>query len=270
MSKFQRENKMEERVDAVIMAGGMLDEADPLSEYVQVSKKSLIKIAGKEMVRYVAEAAAGSSRVGRTFVVGLSPEDGVEFATPVEYVEATGGMLDNIVAGIERVMEVDPGVERVVIITADLPLLTTAMVDYFIDTCLETDHDLHYTVVEKSAIEACFPGSRRSFVPLRSGSFAGGDINMVKVSVLQANLPLVRQAMGFRKNVWQQVRLLGFGTLIKFAFRRLTIADAERVAGRALGCQGRAIITPYPEMGMDVDKPHQLDIVRAILEGRPA
>jgi len=261
---------MEERFDAVILAGGAPDKADPLLEYAQAQKKPLIKIAGKEMVRYVAEAAAGSSRVERTFVVGLSPEDGVEFALPVEYVEATGDMLDNVVAGMERVMEVDPGVERVVIISADIPLLTTEMVDYFIDTCLETDHDLYYTVVEKSTIEARFPGSRRSFVPLRGGSFAGGDINMTKVSAIQTNLPLARQAMGFRKNVWQQVRLLGFGTLTKFAFRRLSITDAERVASRALGCRGRAIITPYPEMGMDVDKPHQLDIVRAILEGGPA
>jgi len=267
-----------ERIDAVILAGGAPEttdsKADPLLEYAQVQKKPLIKIAGKEMVRYVAEAIAGSSRVGRVFIVGLSPEDGVEFAVPVEYVEASGkprdgDMLDSIVAGMERVMEVDPGIERVVIISADIPLLTTEMVDYFIDACLETDHDLCYTVVEKSAIEARFPGSRRSFVPLRGGSFAGGDIHVVNVSALQANLPLIRQAMGFRKNVWQQVRLLGFGTLIRFAFRRLTIADAERVAGRALGCSSRAIITPYPEMGMDVDKPHQLDIVRAILEGRP-
>jgi molybdopterin-guanine dinucleotide biosynthesis protein A len=261
---------MAERFNVVILAGGVFDEANPLLEYAQVQKKPLIKIAGKEMVRYVAEAAAGSSRVERTFVVGLSPEDGVGFALPVEYVEATGDMLDNVVAGIERVIEVDPDVERVVIGSADIPLLTTEMVDYFIDACLETDHDLYYTVVEKSAIEARFPGSGRSFVPLRGGSFAGGDINMVKVSALQANLSLARQAMGFRKNIWQQVRLLGFGTLIKFAFRRLTIADAERVASRALGCRGRAIITSYPEMGMDVDKPHQLDIVRAILEGGPA
>jgi molybdopterin-guanine dinucleotide biosynthesis protein A len=261
---------MEEKIDAVILAGGEPDKADPLLEYARVQKKPLIKIAGKEMVRYVVEAIAGSSRVGRIFIVGLSPEDGVEFAAPVEYVEAAGDMLDNTVAGIERVMEVDPDMERVVVSTADIPLLRTEMVDYFIDTCLETDHDLYYTIVEKSTMEARFPGSGRSFVPLHGGSFAGGDLNMAKVSVIQANLPLARQAVEARKNIWQQVRLLGFGTLIKFAFGRLTIADAERVASRALGCQGRAVITPYPEMGMDVDKPHQLDIARAILEGGPA
>jgi molybdopterin-guanine dinucleotide biosynthesis protein A len=259
---------MEERIDAVVLAGGASDKADPLLEYAQAQKKALIKIAGKEMVRYVMEAIASSSRVGRIFIVGLSPEDGVEFTTPVEYVEAAGTMLDNIVVGIERVMEMDPDIERVIISSADIPLLTTEMVDYFIDTCLETEHDVYYTVVEKSTMEARFPGSRRSFVPLRGGSFAGGDINMAKVSAIQANLPLARQALEFRKNFWQQVRLLGLGTLIKFAFRRLTIADAERVASRALGCQGRAIVTSYPEMGMDVDKPHQLDMVRATLEGR--
>lgn len=258
---------MGEKLDAVILAGGEPAKADPLLEYAQAQKKPLIKIAGKEMVRYVIEAIAGSSRIGHIFIVGLSPDDGVEFDTPVEYVEAAGSMLDNTVAGIERVMEVDPDVERVVICSADIPLLTTEMVDYFIDTCLETDHDLYYTIVEKSTMEARFPGSGRSFVPLRAGSFAGGDINMAKVSAIQANLHLARQISEARKNVWQQVRLLGVGTLIRFAFRRLTIADAERVASRALRCRGRAIVTRYPEMAMDVDKPHQLDMARAILEG---
>jgi molybdopterin-guanine dinucleotide biosynthesis protein A len=261
---------MRERIDAIILAGGEHDKVDPLLEYAHAQKKALVKIAGKEMVRYVVEAIARSARIGRIIIVGLSPDDGVEFAAPVEYVEAAGDMLDNTVAGIERVMEADPDVERVLLSSADIPLLTTEMVDYLIETCLETDHDVYYTIVEKSTMEARFPGSRRSFVPLRGGSFAGGDINMAKVSAIQANLHLARQISESRKNIWQQVKLLGFGTLIKFAFRRLTIADAERVAGRALGFQGRAIITPYPEMGMDVDKPHQLDMARAILAGRSA
>jgi len=266
----RKEETMEERIDAIVLAGGTPDKADPLLEYAQAQKKALIKIAGKEMVRHVVEAIAGSSRIERIIIVGLSPEDGVEFTAPVEYVEAAGDMLDNTVAGIERVMEVDPDVELVLLSSTDIPLLTTEMVDYLVDTCLETDHEVYYTIVEKSTMEARFPGSRRSFVPLRGGSFAGGDINMARVSAIQANLPLARQVSESRKNVWQQVRLLGVGTLIKFAFRRLTIADAERVVGRTLGFRGRAIVTPYPEMGMDVDKPHQLDMVRAILGGGPA
>jgi hypothetical protein len=32
---------------------------------------------------------------------------------------------------------------------------------------------------------------------------------------------------------------------------------------------GKAVISPYAELGMDVDKPHQLEIVRAELASTP-
>jgi hypothetical protein len=35
-----------------------------------------------------------------------------------------------------------------------------------------------------------------------------------------------------------------------------------------MGFRGRAILCPYAEMGMDVDKPFQLEIMREDLAGR--
>jgi hypothetical protein len=43
----------------------------------------------------------------------------------------------------------------------------------------------------------------------------------------------------------------------------------ERV-GRRLNLRGRAIISPYAEIAMDVDKPHQFDLLRADMEKRYA
>jgi hypothetical protein len=43
--------------------------------------------------------------------------------------------------------------------------------------------------------------------------------------------------------------------------RRITIDDAVKRVSNRLGLKGRAIISPYAEIGMDVDKPHQLEIV---------
>ena len=74
--------------------------------------------------------------------------------------------------------------------------------------------------------------------------------------------------MAARKSFWRQVRLIGLGFLVQFALRRLTVTDAERRVSEALNVRGRAVITPYAEMGMDVDKPRQLEIARAELEGR--
>jgi len=51
-------------------------------------------------------------------------------------------------------------------------------------------------------------------------------------------------------------------------FRRLTINDAVRRVARRLDITGRAVVCPYAEVGMDVDKPHQLEMLSAYLERR--
>jgi hypothetical protein len=59
--------------------------------------------------------------------------------------------------------------------------------------------------------------------------------------------------------------LIGPDIVFKFLFRSLTIDDViQRVADK-LRLRGRAILCPYPEIGMDVDKPHQLEIMRSFL-----
>jgi hypothetical protein len=44
--------------------------------------------------------------------------------------------------------------------------------------------------------------------------------------------------------------------------RRVTLEGAVKRASRRLKVKGRAIVCPYAEVGMDVDKPHQLEIMR--------
>jgi hypothetical protein len=53
---------------------------------------------------------------------------------------------------------------------------------------------------------------------------------------------------------------------LKFALGRLTIDETVQAAERAFGLHGRAIVSPDAALAMDVDKPHQLAQVRAILE----
>jgi GTP:adenosylcobinamide-phosphate guanylyltransferase len=268
-------------IHAVIPAGKSIGtQRDPLLEYVsaqgtgEVENKVLIPIAGREMIHYVAEAVAGSSRVGRMAIVGLSPEE-FGFTGPVEYVPARGGIFDNIAAGIDHLLadtdafpgQEDPAATLILVVSADMPLLTTEMVDYFIDACLPVDADIYYSVVERSVMEGRFPDAGRTFVRLRDGSFAGGDLLMLRPSVIQTNRQLYRELSASRKSAWQMVRLLGLGMIVRFLTRSLTVAQAEKKVSQTLGCRGKAIISPYAELGMDVDKPHQLDMVCRLLGG---
>lgn len=255
----------EPRYHAVVLAGSPPDRPDPLAAWKGVSKKSLIPVAGRAMVRWVVDALHGSGRIGAVVLVGLSPEDGVEFAGPVVYTPGGGSLLDNVLEGLDQVQALDPQAEKAVACSADIPLITPEVVRYFIATCEETDHDLYYPIVEEKVMEAQFPGSGRTFVPLKEGRFAGGDLYMVRIRAARANEPLARRLLEERKNYLAQVRLIGFLPLIKFLLRRLDIPEAERIAGRALRVSGRAICSRYAELGMDADKPHQLQMIEEVL-----
>jgi hypothetical protein len=78
----------------------------------------------------------------------------------------------------------------------------------------------------------------------------------------------LRSLVGSRKSALEQARIIGFGLLFRLLIRRLSLAEAERRVARGIGVRGRAVPFPHAEIGMDVDKPFQLEIVRTELEGR--
>ena len=65
-----------------------------------------------------------------------------------------------------------------------------------------------------------------------------------------------------RKNVFKQAALVGFDTLILLLLKMITLEGAVDKVTKRLNLNGRAVLCPYAEVGMDVDKPHQLEIIR--------
>ncbi len=253
---------------ALVLAGYSTDKPDPLAIAMGVERKSLIPVAGKPMVYWVVRALRESKRVDQIYIVGMGPEDHVDFGTEIVYIPNQNAHFDNIMAGVDAIKEHQPEAEFFLTASADIPTLQSKTVDWFIETCEKMDGDLFYSVVEKSVMEAAFPDSRRSYVPVVEGKFCGGDLFFVRRAVVHNNEQLVRELLAKRKSAFQQARLLGFKTIIKFLFRRLSIKDAEELSEQLLKATGHVIISPYADLGMDVDKPHQLEMVRAKMEKR--
>lgn len=251
------------------ISAGWDPENDPLAEYTQGKPKALIPIAGKPMIAHVVDALAGSRYVRHIVIVALDPANGVEFSVPVEYVPDAGGILENAEAGLRYALTHYPDLDGVLLCTSDIPTITAPIVDALIEECFRTDHDLYYTIVERSVMEKRFPGSRRSYVHLSDGDFAGGDILLARPGLVVTERELWGKLSAARKNALRQASLLGLWPFIKLITRRLSLAEAERRACKALNVRGRAVPFPYAEVGMDVDKPFQLEIVRAELEARP-
>ncbi|HEC34609.1 MAG TPA: hypothetical protein ENI37_07825 [Chloroflexi bacterium] len=254
---------------AVILAGHSAQEEDPLAAYSLGRPKGLIPIAGRPMIAYVVEALVGSRYVGPIIIVGLPAEERLPLPGIVHHLLSHGNILDNAEAGICYAFAQTPRPTGVLICSADLPLLTPAVVDQFVEECLNTSHDLYYSIVERSVMESRFPTSRRTYVRLVEGEFAGGDLLLVRAEAATANRELWQRLASARKSPIQQARMLGgLSPLIRFLARRMSLTEVEQRASRALRIRGRAVICPCPEVGMDVDKPFQLEIASAELEAR--
>jgi hypothetical protein len=219
------------------------------------------------MVQWVLDALSGATQVDRVVVVGLTPEDGIHCEKAVSYLPNQGHMLDNIQAGVNEILRLNPSARQVLAVTSDIPAVTSAMIDWTVETCLQTDHDLYYLVVERSLMESRFPGSNRSYVRLKELEVCGGDMNVIRAGIV-ADRRLWERMIAARKSALKQASFLGWDVLALLLLGRLTLDRAERMVSNRIGLRGRVIVSPYAEVAMDIDKPHQLEILRRDLAAR--
>jgi CTP:molybdopterin cytidylyltransferase MocA len=256
-------------MDALIVAGGIPGPEDPLYPLTQGRPKGLLELDGQPMLQWVVNAIEGASRVDHVVVVWPGPESSIRLGPRSRFLPDQGGMIANIRAGLEAIRSAHPQAKHALLSSGDIPSITPKMVDWRVQTVEEVDVDLDYAVVQRSVMDRVFPGSRRSFTPLKGIEVCGGDLNGLRVGIA-ADEALWNRLYAARKNAFKQASLLGFDLFLLAAFRRLTLDDAARLSSRRLGLQAHVTLCPYAEIGMDVDKPHQLEMVRHHLGARVA
>jgi len=257
-------------MDAVITAGGIPGPEDPLYEYTQGKSKALLEIAGKPMVQWVLDAVCASENIDHVVIIGLESDSALNCTKSVTYIPNQGAMLDNVRGGVFKVAEINPQADHVILVSSDIPALTTEMVDWAVQTAEAHDDDFYYNLITKEVMETRYPGSKRSFVKLKDVEVCGGDMNVVRVAAATGNDELWQKLISARKNPFKQAALFGYGTLILMLTRRLTLEDAVPRIEKQLGIKGHPVLCPFAELGMDVDKPYQYEILRKELEAKTA
>lgn len=248
--------------DAIVLAGGGPEPTlDPT-----VANKALIPIAGRSMIAYVLDALRGARGVGKIAVVGpesLPPD--VASRADVS-LPARGSMLDSLARGVEALAPR----AHVLAVAADLPLLSSAAVDAFLDACAGRDAGIYYSIVPREVTEQRYPGVRKTYVRMVEGTFCGGGLILFAPAVVERLRPLVARAVAARKRPWQLAQMLGVGTLVKLALGRLSVVEAEARASALAGITTRAVIVPHPEIALDVDgsHPETLALAREVLARR--
>ncbi len=255
-------------MDAVVIAGGIPQPDEPLYPYTQGKPKASLDICGKPMLQWVLDALGAARQVENVVLVGLPEGGGISCAKPLVFIPNQASMIENVLAGIKKASEINPAASNVLLSTSDIPGITPEMVDWEVDTTRTMDVDLCYNIVERAVIEKRYPGSRRTFTRLRGVEVCGADMHVVHTSVASLNPEIWERLIASRKNPVKQAAILGFDTLLLMLLRLITLDKAVSKVTARLHMTGKAIISPYAEMAMDVDKPHQLEMMRRDLARR--
>ena len=249
-------------MDAIVTAGGIPLPEDPLYSYTNGDSKALVDVAGKPMIQWVLDALGEAEHVDNVIIIGLSPKSEITCKKPTHFISNQGRMLANIVAGVNKSLELDPKTEYVLIASSDIPGINAKMVDWLIETCMETKEEIYYGVIPREVMETRYPGSNRTYTKLKDMQLCGADMHITHVSMATEHLDMWEELIGNRKSPLKLAATIGFGTLFLLLLGRLTLAITVKRVTERLGITGRPIIWEHAEPGMDVDKPHQLELLR--------
>ncbi len=249
--------------DVIILAGKKKNGV--LEAQFNVSTKALIPFNERPMILYVLDAVKGTPGVRNIVITG--PKDvliPVVSEDNIKLLPDRGGILENIE---EAIGYLDPSEDDfVLIITSDIPLITSEMISYFVNAAREYNADFYYPILRREICEEKFPETKRTYGTVKEGTFTGGNLFLVRAHAFMEARDILKKAISYRKKPWKLSKLLGLSFLIKFFAKRLTIPEVEDRAYELLGHRGKAIEVPYPEIGIDVDKESDYLIVQERLK----
>lgn len=243
-------------IDALVLAGSLNN--GPLQGVSTEKYEALIPIGPHSMLEYVLNALQNSSCVDRVLVAG-PPEIQEVLPKDTIWMRSADTMMENIQQGC-ALME-----GSFLLVTSDIPLLTPQAVQGFLDLCGENQEDLYFPLVPRPLVEKNFPGSKRTYVHFKEGVFTGGNLFLVNPRVVPACLRIGQELIALRKKPWALARRVGYSLLLKLILQRLALQEVQEKASGLLGIRGKAVICPFPEVGVDVDKPADLEMICRVL-----
>jgi len=246
---------------ALISAGGIPKPGESLYKITKGVNKALINVCGKPMIQWVVDALSGSALIQHVVIVGLPSNSKLSCKHPLTLIKNQGDMIENIRAGTEEILKQDPSDQITLLLSSDIPAITTEMIDWMVRTVKNQSYDIFYSVVERKVMEKRYPESKRTYSQLKDIELCGGDVHALRPSIASHNNPLWERILAARKNPLKQAWLVGIDTLFYFLTRQMNLEKASIFLSNKLGIKGKAVVLPFAEMGMDVDKAFQYEIM---------
>jgi molybdopterin-guanine dinucleotide biosynthesis protein A len=250
---------MQAPLPCIVLAAGKANAA--LQQATGLENKALIPVGGRPVIAWVLDALRATPAVGDLCVVCRQQPSFVGVVGDLA-VEANGpAFLDSIRTGLERLG--NPA--QVLIVTGDLPLLTATSVAHFCEEGLSSGAEIVYSVVTREGCEAKLPGAPRTYMHLTEGPVTGGNLALLSRRFIEEEGARLAAAFAGRKNPFRLAAMIGYGTLLRLIVGRASMVQMIARASSILAASIHVVVSPYPEVGIDVDKPAHVSLVEGYL-----
>lgn len=258
-------------VTALVLAGARTDR-DPVAKMVGVSNKVLAQVDGEPMVSRVLQTLEKSHTVGKRILCGPSWETVQDNpflgrlieSGKVQWVQPQRGPS----LSVKRFLSEHPQEFPVLITTADHALLTTEMVDYFLQEAQAVGADVAVGLVPYSLVVASYPQSKRTVTRFTGVGFCGSNLFGLFTPKAERMVEFWSHIERERKHPFRLIRTLGGLVLIRYVLGCLSLSEALDRLGRRLDLQVKEVLLPFPEAAIDVDTPEDLALAEKILMER--
>ncbi|MEN8763432.1 MAG: nucleotidyltransferase family protein [Thiogranum sp.] len=241
---------------AVILAADR-NAHDPLVQASNACCKALVEVDGVPMLQRVVAALQDSEHI-----------DNILLSGPARQQLASNAFLDHAVnkrqiswlapqdspsSSAYQAMQNLPQHSPVLVTTADHPLLTAEIVDYFLGNALRTGADVAVGVINFSAIAKKFPNAKKTVTRLRDGGYCGCNLFAFLTPQSQGVAAAWRKVEQQRKNPLRIISQLGWWSVLRYLLGRMTLDKALAELSARLKVCIKPVHLPFPEAAIDVD-----------------
>ncbi len=245
---------------AVVLAGGPPDEVSALQP--GAPNKAFVRVGGQALVERVLRALRAARDVSHIVVVAplaMHADDALALADDRR--PDCRRIGESLRSGLARI----PPDELVLVAASDLPVLTAAAIDDFVGRALRLGGEIGYGCVERTVHVAAYPEVPHTWAHLRDGTYCGGGLFTLRPRILPALERFIEQLGAARKKPWRLASIFGLGVLAKYGIGRLSIADAEARARTILGAPVHAVVSPYAQTAVNVDRASDVALAERII-----
>ncbi|MBI5504002.1 MAG: nucleotidyltransferase family protein [Deltaproteobacteria bacterium] len=242
----------------VLVLAGRRSSGDALADASGCGHRALLPIAGVPMLLRVVRTLRESGLDG-PIAVSAGDEDLLVGHPELASLTAAGNVVfhrsgDSPAASVADYFTTSCDGGALLVTTADHPLLTPEMVRFFQQAAERSSADFVVGLVPGSIFRARFPNQPRTFIVLKGEKFSGANLFYLRGPTAAAVPRFWTRAEHFRKQPWRLVSVFGLGNLALFAIGRLDLAGALARASRVIGAKVDAVVMPFAEAAIDVDR----------------